>query len=316
MANTTRCLTPAKAQTSIQSSRVLVSHARGISPAHWGEIVPSSKQPFDDPSFTERLNLGHLAFNGIFQARHIAALATTSAAFALLLSTAACAELSPTAPSPLPATRAPCAAFTPEADYIEQTLIMDLEGREIALRIPRVFLEDVWDQRPGFKDTAQLFRVEIGSFTPVSRPETGRRNKRRIWNWMDFLITDWVPLDRIAVLSAESRSSVIGGNSARDLDSYAPAPGPFGLAEIRSDAPQPTPSFRTNTYVFRSEDDTLSAVLSCNVPGSVMHPICLHWFRAAGMDVQLTYRRTELPNWRALQDDVTAFAGCLTNTNP
>lgn len=237
------------------------------------------------------------------------------ASFALLISTAVAAESIST---PLPESRVPCAAFTPEADYIEQTLIMDLEGREIALRIPRVFLEDVWDQRPGFKDTAQLFRVEIGSFTPVSRPETGRRNKRRIWNWMDFLITDWVPLDRIAVLSAESRSSVIGGNSARDLDSYAPAPGPFGLAEIRSDAPQPTPSYRTNTYIFRSEDDTLSAVLSCNVPGpgSVMHPICLHWFRAAGMDVQLTYRRTELPNWRALQDDVTAFLGCLTKASP
>ena len=242
------------------------------------------------------------------KARHALPLAAT---FALLLSTAATAE-----PTPLPTTRAPCAAFTPEADYIEQTLIMQLEGREIGLRIPRVFLEDVWDLQPGFKDTAQLFRVEIGSFTPVSRAEAVRRNKRGIWNWMHFVITDWVPLDRLAVLSAESRSAVIGGNSTRDLDSYEPQPGPFGLTEIRSDAPQPTPHFRSNTYISRSNDGTLSAVLSCNVPGSVMNPICLHWFRAAGMDVELSYRRTELPNWQALQDDVTAFAQCLTRAAP
>ena len=181
---------------------------------------------------------------------------------------------------------------------------MQLEGREIGLRIPRVFLEDVWDLQPGFKDTAQLFQVEIGSFTPVSRSETGRRNKRGIWNWMHFTIGDKIPLDRLAVLYAELGSAVIGGDNSRDL------------ARIRSDAPQPTPSFRTNTYISRSADGTLAAVLSCNVPGSVMNPVCEHYFRSAGMDVKLTYRRTELPNWQALQDDVTAFLGCLTRPAP
>jgi hypothetical protein len=233
------------------------------------------------------------------------------ALFAVAL-TAIAAQAEVVRPTPVPTDRDPCAAFTPEADYVDQTLIMQLEGREIALRVPRVFLEDVWDLRSGFTDTAQLFRVEIGSFTPVSLAETSRRNKRGIWNWMHFLISDNIPLEDLAVLSAELGSAVIGGDNTHDLESYAPQPGPFGLVEIRSNAPQPTPSFRTNTYVFRSEDGTLSAVLSCNVPGSVMYPVCLHWFRAAGMDVQLSYRRTELPNWQALQDDVTAFAGCLT----
>ena len=276
-------------------------------------MVKISKRPRQKPSFFERICAAPSIFNKVLQMQHIVPLAAT---FAILLSRAVAAEPISTVPSPLPATRAPCAAFTPEADYINQTLVMQLEGREIGLRVPRVFLEDVWDLRSGFSDTAQLFQVEIGSFLPVTRAETGRRNKRGIWNWMHFVISDKIPLDKLAVLSAELGSAVIGGDNTRDLESYAPQPGPFGLAEIRSDAPQPTRSFRTNTYISRSADGTLSAVLSCNVPGSVMNPVCQHWFRAAGMDIELSYRRTELPNWLALQEDVNAFAGCLTRPAP
>lgn len=221
-----------------------------------------------------------------------------------------------TTPTPLPADRTPCAAFTADADYVAQTLIMQLEGRKVPLRVPVQFFEDVWDFRQGFADTAQLFQVEIGTFTPVSRAETGRRYKRGIWNWMHFLIGDKIPLERMAVLSAELASSVIGGDMGRSFESYVPVPGPFGLAEIRSDAPQPTPSFRTNTFVFRSEDGALTAVLSCNAPDSVMNPMCQHHFRTAGMDVKLSYRRTELPNWQALQADVTAFLTCATSQGP
>lgn len=177
-----------------------------------------------------------------------------------------------TTPTPLPADRTPCAAFSADADYVAQTLIVQLEGREVPLRVPVQFFEDVWDFRQGFADTAQLFQVGIGTFTPVSRAETGRRNKRGIWNWMHLLISDKIPLERMAVLSAELASSVIGGDLGRSFESY--------------------------------------------VPGSVMNPMCQHHFRAAGMDVKLSYRRTELPNWQALQADVTAFLTCATSQGP
>ncbi len=95
---------------------------------------------------------------------------------------------------------------------------MQLEGREVSLRVPKQFFEDPWDFQSGFADTAQLFRVEIGTFTPVSRAETGRRNKRDVWNWMDFLIGHTIPLERMAVLSAELASSVIGGDPGRSLE--------------------------------------------------------------------------------------------------
>lgn len=191
---------------------------------------------------------------------------------------------------------------------------MQLEHRRVDLQVPVEFFEDPWDRKNGFADTAQLFRVEIGSFLPVSRPETGRRNKQDIWNWMTFLIGDKLPLEKMAVLHAEVGSGVIGGNLNRDFASYAPVPGPFGLNEIRSDAKQPTSPFRTNTYLSRTTDGALTAVVSCNVPGSVLSPGCQHWFRAAGMDIELDYRRTELPNWQALQEDVTKFLTCATTS--
>lgn len=236
------------------------------------------------------------------------------AAFAsMLLSMSAHAKPVATEPTVLAENRTPCIAFTDDADYISQSLIMQLEDRAVPLRVPKQFFEDFWDQRDGFADTAQLFRVEIGTFFPVSRAETGRRNRQDIWNWMTFLIGDKLPLEDLAVLSAESRSGVFGGNQDRILDSYKLLAGPFSLAEIRSDGLPPTPPFRTNTYIARLDDGTLSAVLSCNAQGSVAFPGCLHWFRAAGMDVQLSYRRVELPNWRALQHDVTTFLTCAIN---
>ncbi len=235
------------------------------------------------------------------------------ASLPLLLSTAVAAESIST---PLPESRAPCAAFAVDAEYVSQFLVMDLEGGNVPLRIPIQFLEDFWDHKQGFADTAQLFRVEIGTFQPVSRKESGRRNKEGIWNWITFVVKDVLPLERLAVLSAESWSAVIGGDQARRLESYAPSPGPFGLAEIRSDAPQPTSDFRTNTFIAQSNDGVLAAVLSCNALGSFPFPGCQHWFRAAGMDVELSYRRTELPNWKALQEDVTTFLICATRKHP
>lgn len=218
------------------------------------------------------------------------------------------------APIPLPATRIPCAAFTPDADYIEQALIMQLEGREIGLRIPRVFLEDVWDLRPGFKDTAQLFQVEIGSFIPVSRAETGSRNKRGIWNWMHFVITDWIPLEEIAEYGVEK--DVITLRVAPTFPDLTRGAGPYGLVALGRGDGLPLPPHQREVFVNLSPNGDLNAVLTCDTPQRANYPICLHYFRASGMDVELSYRRTELPNWQALQDDVTAFAGCLTKANP
>jgi hypothetical protein len=229
---------------------------------------------------------------------------------ATLCASAALGKPVSTTPTPLPADRDPCAAFTADADYVSQTLIMQLEGREVPLRVPRQFFEDPWDFQSSFTDTAQLFRVEIGTFTPVSRAETGRRNKQDIWNWMTFLIGDRLPLEELAEYHVEKDV-----NTLRVPPTFSDMPrsaGPFGLLSLRrGDGQQQRPNER-EVFVSLDSVGSLSAVLTCDTPLSANFPICIHWFRAAGMDVELDYRRVELPNWQALQEDVTAFLTCAT----
>ena len=74
-----------------------------------------------------------------------------------------------------------------DAEYVETTVVRQLEGGEVTLRVPEQYFEDAWDQAGGFRDTAQLFAVEIRTFAPITRAEEGRRNRQGIWNWMHFL---------------------------------------------------------------------------------------------------------------------------------
>ena len=224
----------------------------------------------------------------------------------------ALAEPVATKPTLLEESRTPCIAFNEEADFISQSLVMQLENREIPFRIPRPYFEDLWDQRDGFADTAQLFRVEIGTFLPVSRAETGRRNKQDIWNWMTFVIGDRLPLEELAEYHVEKDV-----NTLRVPPTFSDLPrsaGPFGLLSLRrGDGQQQRPNER-EVFVSLDSAGSLSAVLTCDTPLSANYPICIHWFRAAGMDVELDYRRVELPNWQALQHDVTTFLTCAINS--
>ena len=234
-------------------------------------------------------------------------------AISLLLSARiAGAEPTSTTPVPIPADHDPCITFTDDADYISQSLIMQLEGREVPLRIPKQFFEDLWDRRDGFADTAQMFRVEIGTFLPVSRAQTGRRNEQDIWNWMTFVISDRLPLEELAEFHVEKDV-----NTLRVPPTFSDMPrsaGPFGLLSLlRGDDQQQRPNER-EVFVSLDSVGSLSAVLTCDTPLSANYPICIHWFRAAGIDVELDYMRVELPNWQTLQDDVTAFLTCATSS--
>lgn len=201
----------------------------------------------------------------------------------------------------------PCHAFTPDAAYVETTVIRQLEGGEVTLRVPEQYFEDAWDLAGSHTDTAQLFRVEISSFEPVTRRETSERNKQGIWNWMTFLVGDKVPLDQIAPIKAD----LLLPGPEPDLSSYPRLPGPYNLVRIASARPDlPRPELDLDIYLFEPTDGAVEAVLSCDKPGAQRFPVCEHFFRAAGLDVQLSYRRTELPRWREFQAQVTAFLTC------
>jgi hypothetical protein len=63
------------------------------------------------------------------------------------------------------------------------------------LRVPEQYFEDLWDQAGSFRDTAQLFVVEIGTFDR----HTGARKESATAGHLEldaFVVADNVPLPR------------------------------------------------------------------------------------------------------------------------
>ncbi len=203
-----------------------------------------------------------------------------------------------------------CHAFTPGAEYTDSTVVRQLEGGEVTLRVPAEYFEDLWDRRGGFRDTAQLFRVEIGTFEPVSRRETGERNRQGIWNWMPFVVGDLVPLPQIAAITAEP--FVIPNPP---VTSYAMRPGEHGLTWLDTPFASDKADARDDVFIDPADHATMATVISCDSPldPALLSPGCRQSFRAAGLDVQLSFRRTELARWREFQAQVTAFLTCATS---
>lgn len=204
-----------------------------------------------------------------------------------------------------------CYAFTPDADHVETTVIRQLEGGEVTLRVPVQYFEDVWDQAGGYTTTSQLFRVEIGSFQPVSRRETGERNKQGIWNWMHFVVGDVVSLDLEAQLAAD-----LFADPRPPLSDYAPRPGPHGLTWLETPFASDQEDPREDVFVHPPPPAALETVIACCSPldlTSCRYPGCTQHFRAADLDVSVSYRKTELAQWREFQAQITAFLTCATS---
>lgn len=218
-----------------------------------------------------------------------------------------------TPPTPIPDDLDPCWAFTEEATYVNHTLYMQLEDREVQMRVPIDYFEDPWDRKDGFRDTAQLFSVEIGSFLPVTRPETAERQKQGLRSLLLILIGDHIPMEILAPREVERY--VRGGNPDRPLEDYARIPAPFGLHEIASPSQQSQSDLGRTIYIFEDLDRTLTAIMRCHTPNAVLNPGCKHFFSAAGVDVSLSYDLSELENWSRIQNDVTRFLTCATSLN-
>jgi hypothetical protein len=204
----------------------------------------------------------------------------------------------------------PCALFTPDATYVTSTILMDIEGREVNLRIPVAYFEDPWDQEDGLRTTAQLFSVEIGSFLPVTRPQTKVKMMAGLQDFMTFLAGDFITLPKIA----EFHVNVNLGPPDPPLSSYTRHVGPYGLFEIKtSKIPEAYPAH--DVYISEEEDGIIQAVLDCNAPNTYEYPGCDHFFSTEGMDINIHYRLTYLPYWKSIQKSISEFMTCATPDN-
>ncbi|WP_156477581.1 hypothetical protein [Falsihalocynthiibacter arcticus] len=214
--------------------------------------------------------------------------------------------------TPMSEERSPCTAFTDDATYVDFSIRMQLEDRHVPMRVPKQYFEDFWDRKSGYETTSQLFSVEIGSFAPVSRPETSKRNRVGVHNWFTFNTTDVVPLDEVAAI--HMKLSILIKDRKRISGVFTRLPGPHGLYELGFSGVQPQFRRPENVYIAESPSKGLTSVLECDAPDSVLNPGCQLNFRASGMDVTLNFQRSDLPNWREFQADTTQFLNCATSS--
>lgn len=227
---------------------------------------------------------------------------TSIPAIALFLS---CSSLSIANAQPtndIPATLA-CSHFTPDADYINITLVMQLEEREIAMRVPQEFLEDAWNRQEGARMTAFLFTTMIDTFEPVTRAQTPGLD----FEYTTILINDYVDLPQIAEITLDHASP--GKASPREqFSAYDTRPFQYGLVEVIPNYPK---ELQENVYLQMGQDGAVKTVIACSVIGTVAFPGCQQFSRTpSGVDIKFHYRLKFLPIWQEMQNNIHSFVEC------
>jgi hypothetical protein len=201
-----------------------------------------------------------------------------------------------------------CALFTPDATYVTLAIEMDLEGREVQIRVPTDYFEDRLNPAKIQRTTSKLFSVEIGTFLPVTRPQTAEKHKAGLMDYMAFLVGDVVDLKQIALNRIEQYKV----REKKPLAEYIAKPIDFGLYDVEMDHPYLQDEFAYNVYLDARPDEEFSAVISCDAPGTVLSPGCDHFFVAENLDVDVHYNRNYLPYWKEIQGSMSDFLKCST----
>lgn len=197
----------------------------------------------------------------------------------------------------------PCQTFTENAEFVDFILVMDLENRDVAMRVPKVFLEDVWKQQNGARHTAILFTATIGAFEPVTREQARDLN----FEYTSFLINDYIDLPKIAELYLDSASP--GRVSPREsLSDYMTRPFQYRLEEVVPNYPE---ELQANVYLHKDRSGEIDSVISCKTVQAAQFPTCQQFFRSfSNIDIKFHYPIRYLPIWARMQSNIDRFVEC------
>ncbi len=196
-----------------------------------------------------------------------------------------------------------CSHFTPDAEYINITLVMQLENREVALRVPQEFLEDPWNRQEGVHRTAFLFTTTTDTFEPVKRAETPYLD----FEYTTFLIDDYIDLTGIAALVLDSASP---GKASpwEPLSAYNTRPFQYGLVEVIPNYPK---ELQSDVYLNTDQDGGIDTVITCRIPEASAYPTCQQFSRTpSGVDIKFHYPIRFLPIWQKMQTNIHSFVEC------
>lgn len=121
---------------------------------------------------------------------------------------------------------------------------------------------------------------------------------------LTFLVEDFTPVERllqIALASAHPRTPSY-------VEAFSEKPGPYGLTELVPILPKR--HFR-DVFIKRGDAGEVQSILSCSGPlPGVRVPGCQHYFKTAGFDIRLQYKRTLQDRWRIAERKIGEFLTC------
>lgn len=201
-----------------------------------------------------------------------------------------------------------CAYFDDGTRLVTFTVRMQLEQTHVEFKVPENFIEGRGRRRDGIVTTARLFTVDAHTFEPLTRQQQGDLNKAGKLNGLNFLIQDVIPESDLA--NGIIAAATLMPRKLVDFDSYETAPYGFDLLEV-----QIPRTDRREVFVGTVPQASGRDIISCNtLNGTSQVPLCSHYFRSSSnVDVNASYRRTELARWHELRNQIEGFLLCSTN---
>ncbi|MCG3267729.1 hypothetical protein [Yoonia sp. I 8.24] len=197
----------------------------------------------------------------------------------------------------------PCHLFQTETEFVTQTLYMRLEDVRHQLTVPEVYFEDVFDRVDGSEHRAQLFRMMVADFTPVSRQDTADLLREGRKEYFNFVLSDYVSMDEALPIIA----SLMRTGDGRDMSAYYEIEADFNLATL---LPRSGAQVRNDVFVARDQNGQPASIISCSNNPAFLNHSCYQNFRASGIDVRMWYPREYLNEWQNLQTSVSDFIAC------
>jgi hypothetical protein len=196
-----------------------------------------------------------------------------------------------------------CHLFQTETAFVTQTLYMRLEDVRHQLTVPEVYFEDMFDRVDGSEHRAQLFRMMVSDFTPVTRQDTADLLREGRKEYFNFVLSDYVSMDEVLPIIASSMHSGDG----RDMSAYYEVVADFNLTTL---LPLSGAQVHSDVFVARDQSGPPTSIISCSNRATFVNHSCYQSFRASGIDVRMWYPREYLNEWQGLQTSVSEFISC------
>ncbi len=206
-------------------------------------------------------------------------------------------------PTPVAPDHDPCHLFETEDEFV--SFYLDTGDEKVPLRAPKVYFEDRADFVQGATHGAQLFRVGIGDFLPVTRRETRGRMGFEM-DWISFLLNPFVPVQQIA----RHRTQLYSGIRGKELDEFNMVQFDNGLMRLLFQNPK---AYAEDLYIVRLGNEIVS-LITCDRERRAPFPTfpnCNLWFEDGPILVNVLFAKWELPNWRRVRDRIERFITCM-----